>query len=60
MGRYKARTECRSVCDMGALGAMDASTDELDRISCLVEEGAVYSFYGLSIAMAEIQMIPRV
>lgn len=48
------------VRDIGALGAMDVCTDDLDRISCLVVERVVYSFYGLSIAMAEIQMIPRV
>lgn len=39
MGRYRDRTNCRSVRDIGALGAMDVGTDDLDRISCLVEEG---------------------
>lgn len=39
MGRYKERTDCRGVRDIGALGAMDVCTDDLDRISCLVEDG---------------------
>lgn len=59
-GTAQDRTDERSVRDIGALGAMDVCTDEPGRIGGLVELGAVYSFHGLSIAMAEIQMIPSV
>lgn len=60
MGWVQDRKDERSVRDIGAFGSDGCVYGRQGPDQWSDQGGAVYSFYGFSIAMAEIQMIPRV